>query len=196
MRYAVMAYMSRFISCELTSYINTPRPFINATTHVPSFCICKQWHLLQVHYWSIYNYSPSIAMSYYIARGSQSVLQLRLLSFHILHCSNIHLVRLTMLRSLLSTTRSPECKWSSNWLYLTVALLEPLTQLPKSEWEDPILPHKYNWCSNNETIHNKQHSTDSFLPPSLLYISVYSSSIYSGSESSKYTHHDTDISRW
>ena len=137
--------------------------------------------------------SPSIAMSYFIARRSQSVLQLGPLRF--LTLSNIHLVGLTMLLPLLSTTCSPECKWSSNWLHLTVALLEPLTQLRKSEWEDPILPHQYNWC-NNETVHNKQHSTDRIFPSSLLYISVHSSSIYSGSGSSKYTCHDTDLSRW
>ena len=118
-------------------------------------------------------------------------------NFNVSHptVSNIHLFKLTKLLPLLSTPCSPECKWSSNWLYLTVPLLESLAQLPKSEWKDPILPYQYNWCSN-KTIHNKQHSTDSYLPPSLLYISVHSSSNYSGPGSSKYTYHDTDLSRW
>ena len=45
-------------------------------------------------------------------------------------------------------------------------------------------------------VHCTSDSTDSFFPPSLLYISVHSSSSNCGSGSSEYTNHDTDLSRW
>ena len=92
---------------------------------------------------------------------------------------------------------STESKRQCDWLHLIVSLLEPPT-FTAPEWEDSILPYPCDWSDIKyaKTLHNNQHLEGDFLSPSLLYVSLCSSSIHCGPGSSECRHHNADPFRW